>query len=179
MVATSPDQPHSTYLVSGTTDSLNFLRSIPLAAHRHRPEKNQLSNRRPTMPGPRVQGRDGRVQPATMTGDITHSDQQQRPRSSKLTPADYRRSPNPSDRRRHSHRSTGYGCPASRIDGTLSEKPICWRRTRCNSAIAIIHGGWIANLLSSTVPRGAGALDYAPQLRGTRRSRQLNHLTTR
>jgi hypothetical protein len=83
MAGTSPDEPHSTYLTPGTTDSLNFLRSTPSAAHRHHPE-NQHSNWRMTMPVHVSQGRNGHVQPATTASGITHSDQQQLRHSSKL-----------------------------------------------------------------------------------------------
>ena len=88
MVATSQFSLTALTWHQGITDSLNFLRSTPLAAHRHHPEgPAQQPASEATMPGfTCAPGRDGRVQPAITTGGITHSDQQQRRRSSKLAP---------------------------------------------------------------------------------------------
>ena len=54
MVATSWEEPHSTYLVSGTTNSLDFLRPAPVGSTPSPSGKEPAPNRRPTMPGPHV-----------------------------------------------------------------------------------------------------------------------------
>jgi hypothetical protein len=84
MVAASPDEPHSTDLATGTTDSLKFLRSTE---RRHTGTIRKEPAQQPTshhIGSTCARGRGGRALPATTAGGITHSDQQQLRCSSKL-----------------------------------------------------------------------------------------------